>query len=124
MSIRCWVDAPCLMPSHSRGRARSGPLTRGAVLAPAQYKPVKGDAVLFYSLHPNGTIDKHSLHGGCPVHKGEKWVMTKVQPVPPLMPGSLALGMMPNTPSAALFTHRSMYQGAPGGRASCLICWQ
>mmetsp|Transcript_7205 Transcript_7205/g.18607 ORF Transcript_7205/g.18607 Transcript_7205/m.18607 type:complete len:365 (+) Transcript_7205:240-1334(+) len=42
-----------------------------------KYKPVKGDAVLFYSLHPNGTIDKHSLHGGCPVHKGEKWVMTK-----------------------------------------------
>jgi hypothetical protein len=43
-----------------------------------QYKPVKGDAVLFYSIHPNGTIDKHSLHGGCPVQRGEKWVMTKV----------------------------------------------
>lgn len=44
-----------------------------------QYKPVKGDAVLFYSLHANGTIDKHSLHGGCPVKQGEKWVMTKVR---------------------------------------------
>jgi len=42
-----------------------------------KYKPRKGDAVLFYSLHPNGTIDKHSLHGGCPVIKGDKWVMTK-----------------------------------------------
>jgi len=42
-----------------------------------KYKPVKGDAVLFYSIHPNGTIDKHSLHGGCPVQRGEKWVMTK-----------------------------------------------
>ena len=35
-----------------------------------QYKPRKGDALLFYSLHPNGTIDRHSLHGGCPVVKG------------------------------------------------------
>uniref|UniRef100_A0A061R8P5 procollagen-proline 4-dioxygenase n=1 Tax=Tetraselmis sp. GSL018 TaxID=582737 RepID=A0A061R8P5_9CHLO len=42
-----------------------------------KYKPRKGDALLFYSLHPNGTIDRHSLHGGCPVVRGEKWVMTK-----------------------------------------------
>ena len=42
-----------------------------------QYQPRKGDALLFWSMHPNGTMDKHSLHGGCPVKKGEKWVMTK-----------------------------------------------
>eukprot|EP00884_Botryococcus_braunii_P006138 jgi/Botrbrau1/15525/Bobra.0123s0001.1 len=42
-----------------------------------KYKPRLGDAVLFYSMHPNGTFDKHALHGGCPVVKGTKWVATK-----------------------------------------------
>ncbi|XP_024019801.1 probable prolyl 4-hydroxylase 9 [Morus notabilis] len=40
-------------------------------------KPQKGDGLLFYSLFPNGTIDPTSLHGSCPVIKGEKWVATK-----------------------------------------------
>ncbi|XP_031480458.1 probable prolyl 4-hydroxylase 9 [Nymphaea colorata] len=40
-------------------------------------KPRQGDALLFYSLFPNGTIDVTSLHGSCPVIKGEKWVATK-----------------------------------------------
>ncbi|CAK8539658.1 unnamed protein product [Lathyrus sativus] len=40
-------------------------------------KPRKGDGILFYSLFPNGTIDPTSLHGSCPVIKGEKWVATK-----------------------------------------------
>lgn len=44
---------------------------------PAQYKPRRGDALLFYSLHHNGTVDGRALHGGCPVRKGEKWVATK-----------------------------------------------
>ena len=43
----------------------------------AQYNPRQGDALLFWSMHPNGTFDKHALHGGCPVVKGEKWVATK-----------------------------------------------
>lgn len=42
-----------------------------------RYKPRSGDALLFWSIHPNGTFDKHALHGGCPVIKGEKWVATK-----------------------------------------------
>ncbi|CAL5227680.1 g10688 [Coccomyxa viridis] len=42
-----------------------------------RYKPRRGDALMFYSMHPNGTFDKHALHGGCPVIKGEKWVATK-----------------------------------------------
>jgi prolyl 4-hydroxylase len=29
-----------------------------------RYRPRKGDAVLFYSLTPDGTIDPRSLHGG------------------------------------------------------------
>ncbi|EOA27746.1 hypothetical protein CARUB_v10023900mg [Capsella rubella] len=40
-------------------------------------KPQRGDAIFFYNLFPNGTIDKTSLHGSCPVIKGEKWVATK-----------------------------------------------
>ncbi|KAI9181834.1 hypothetical protein LWI28_019115 [Acer negundo] len=40
-------------------------------------KPQRGDGLLFYSLFPNGTIDQTSLHGSCPVIKGEKWVATK-----------------------------------------------
>ncbi|KAG8073601.1 hypothetical protein GUJ93_ZPchr0006g45486 [Zizania palustris] len=40
-------------------------------------KPVKGNAVLFFSLHPNATVDKHSLHKSCPVIEGEKWSATK-----------------------------------------------
>ncbi|KAJ4760555.1 2-oxoglutarate (2OG) and Fe(II)-dependent oxygenase superfamily protein [Rhynchospora pubera] len=40
-------------------------------------KPVKGDAVLFYSIHPDGTLDPKSLHASCPVIKGEKWSAPK-----------------------------------------------
>eukprot|EP00243_Klebsormidium_subtile_P000564 TRINITY_DN1096_c0_g2_i1.p1 TRINITY_DN1096_c0_g2~~TRINITY_DN1096_c0_g2_i1.p1 ORF type:complete len:301 (-),score=39.36 TRINITY_DN1096_c0_g2_i1:16-918(-) len=40
-------------------------------------KPRKGDGLLFYSLTPNGTYDKTSLHGSCPVIRGQKWVATK-----------------------------------------------
>ncbi|XP_061347636.1 probable prolyl 4-hydroxylase 9 [Gastrolobium bilobum] len=40
-------------------------------------RPRQGDGLLFYSLLPNGTIDPTSLHGSCPVIKGEKWVATK-----------------------------------------------
>ncbi|KAL8151767.1 hypothetical protein V2J09_021575 [Rumex salicifolius] len=40
-------------------------------------KPRRGDGLLFYSLFLNGTIDPVSLHGSCPVVKGEKWVATK-----------------------------------------------
>jgi len=43
-----------------------------------QYQPRKGDALLFFSMHPNGTFDKHALHGGCPVGTADtKWVATK-----------------------------------------------
>ncbi|CAH9080493.1 unnamed protein product [Cuscuta europaea] len=40
-------------------------------------KPRKGDALLFFSLHPNAIPDPISLHGGCPVLEGEKWSATK-----------------------------------------------
>ncbi|XP_051140522.1 probable prolyl 4-hydroxylase 7 [Andrographis paniculata] len=40
-------------------------------------KPRKGDALLFFSLHPDATTDTLSLHGSCPVIEGEKWSATK-----------------------------------------------
>ncbi|GAB4857145.1 Prolyl 4-hydroxylase 1 [Ancistrocladus abbreviatus] len=40
-------------------------------------KPVKGDAVLFWSMGLDGQSDPHSVHGGCEVLSGEKWSATK-----------------------------------------------
>ncbi|XXG48451.1 hypothetical protein AAC387_Pa02g2898 [Persea americana] len=40
-------------------------------------KPRKGDALLFFSLHPDASTDTNSLHGSCPVIEGEKWSATK-----------------------------------------------
>jgi prolyl 4-hydroxylase len=42
-----------------------------------RYKPRKGDALLFWSLNPDGSFDDRSLHGACPVISGTKWVATK-----------------------------------------------
>lgn len=40
-------------------------------------KTMKGDALLFYSLKPDGETDPSSLHGSCATTKGEKWSATK-----------------------------------------------
>ncbi|KAF7813155.1 putative prolyl 4-hydroxylase 12 isoform X1 [Senna tora] len=40
-------------------------------------KPVKGNAVLFFSLHHNTSPDKSSFHARCPVLEGEMWFGTK-----------------------------------------------
>merc|ERR1712177_178204 len=37
-------------------------------------KPTNSKAVLFYSQYPNGTLDRTSIHGGCPVLDGTKWL--------------------------------------------------
>ena len=41
------------------------------------YKPRKGDIVVFFSIRSDGTFDYKSLHGSCPVIKGQKWSATK-----------------------------------------------
>jgi prolyl 4-hydroxylase len=38
--------------------------------------PAQGKIIIFYNMLPNGEIDHMSLHGGCPVLKGEKWAGT------------------------------------------------
>ncbi|CAL1385726.1 unnamed protein product [Linum trigynum] len=40
-------------------------------------KPIKGDAVLFWSMGLDGQSDPKSTHGGCEVLSGEKWSATK-----------------------------------------------
>lgn len=40
-------------------------------------KTRKGDALLFFGLHPDASTDTDSLHGSCPVIEGEKWSATK-----------------------------------------------
>ena len=40
-------------------------------------KSVKGDAILFFSLKDDYTLDGGSLHGACPVIKGQKWTAVK-----------------------------------------------
>ncbi|KAG9136956.1 hypothetical protein Leryth_013805 [Lithospermum erythrorhizon] len=40
-------------------------------------KPKMGDALLFWSMRPDASLDPSSLHGGCPVIKGNKWSSTK-----------------------------------------------
>nr|XP_043606378.1 probable prolyl 4-hydroxylase 10 [Erigeron canadensis] len=40
-------------------------------------KPKMGDALLFWSMKPDASLDSSSLHGGCPVIKGNKWSSTK-----------------------------------------------
>lgn len=47
------------------------------ILNDVSVKPRRGDALLFFSLHPDATTDQSSLHAGCPVLEGEKWSATK-----------------------------------------------
>jgi prolyl 4-hydroxylase len=46
-------------------------------------QPRKGDALLFWSLKPNGLLDTYSKHAGCPVIRGTKWTATKWMHVGP-----------------------------------------
>ncbi|KAI3459718.1 hypothetical protein Pfo_016381 [Paulownia fortunei] len=49
----------------------------GKMLTGLCVKPLKGDAVLFWSMGLDGQSDPNSLHGGCEVLAGEKWSATK-----------------------------------------------
>lgn len=40
-------------------------------------RPRMGDALLFWSMKPNATLDSMSFHGSCPVIQGDKWSATK-----------------------------------------------
>lgn len=40
-------------------------------------RPVKGDAILLFTLNPNASPDIHSSHNRCPVLEGEMWSAVK-----------------------------------------------
>jgi len=61
MAMNMWRDGIC--DKAARGESD--------VLA---VKPKKGAAILFYTLQPDGNLDRHSVHGSCPVLKGQKTV--------------------------------------------------
>lgn len=52
-------------------------------------KPKRGDALLFFSLNSDLTMDDTSLHAGCPVIEGVKWTATKWIHTSPFRPESL-----------------------------------
>ncbi|CAK9141623.1 unnamed protein product, partial [Ilex paraguariensis] len=54
-------------------RAGSGECSCGGKMVKGLcVKPIKGDAVLFWSMGLDGQSDPNSLHGGCEVLSGEK----------------------------------------------------
>ncbi|KAI3907560.1 hypothetical protein MKW98_016204 [Papaver atlanticum] len=49
----------------------------GKMLKGSSVKPIKGDAVLFWNMGPDGKEDPNSIHAGYDVLLGEKWSATK-----------------------------------------------
>ncbi|KAL9264071.1 Prolyl 4-hydroxylase 1-like protein [Drosera capensis] len=49
----------------------------GKTVTGISVKPIKGNAVLFWSMGLDGQSDPNSVHGGCEVLSGEKWSATK-----------------------------------------------
>ena len=39
--------------------------------------PEKGAALFWYNLRSSGSLDEDTLHSGCPVIYGDKWIATK-----------------------------------------------
>jgi hypothetical protein len=75
--------APCLSsPCRSCALFWLSPMPSTSApptLLPPAAKPKKGDAMLFFSLRPDGSSDTYSLHTGCPVIKGVKWTGAAAQ---------------------------------------------
>ncbi|TDG43159.1 hypothetical protein AWZ03_010424 [Drosophila navojoa] len=40
-------------------------------------RPKRGNALFWYNIQHNGTVDTRTLHGGCPVLVGSKWIFTQ-----------------------------------------------
>ncbi|KAL4457504.1 hypothetical protein ABPG75_012369 [Micractinium tetrahymenae] len=75
-----WID-----PSVQKRFEPFSPCADGHVAA----KPKKGDAMVFFSLKPDSSLDGASLHTGCPVIKGVKWTATKWIHTEPFRPALL-----------------------------------
>ncbi|XP_061968726.1 prolyl 4-hydroxylase 1 isoform X1 [Populus nigra] len=60
-------------PMAGSGKCSCG----GKVVDGLSVKPIKGNAVLFWSMGLDGQSDPSSIHGGCEVLSGVKWSATK-----------------------------------------------
>ena len=63
--------AGCTVCVHTGALRHAGDLTS---CSPDDFKvkPRQGDAILFWSLNHDLTVNPRALHGACPVVKGEK----------------------------------------------------
>ena len=43
----------------------------------ARWKGRKGEALFFWNVAPDGSLDERMLHAGLPVTRGEKWMLTQ-----------------------------------------------
>ena len=71
-------------PENACSMAHKG--TKGVL----SVKPRRGDAVLLFNGHLNGENDVNSLHAGCPVTRGTKWIATQWMRVGPRHVGTHA----------------------------------
>ncbi|KAL2605134.1 hypothetical protein AAZX31_09G124700 [Glycine max] len=53
-------------------------------------QPVKGNAILFFSLHPSASPDKNSFHARCPVLEGNMWSAIKYFYAKPISSGEVS----------------------------------
>ncbi|KAK4571585.1 hypothetical protein RGQ29_030128 [Quercus rubra] len=58
--------------SEVKSKIWSGCTKSGNIL-----RPIKGNAILFFAIHPNASPDKSSSHARCPIVEGEMWHATK-----------------------------------------------
>ncbi|KAM0023830.1 putative procollagen-proline 4-dioxygenase [Helianthus debilis subsp. tardiflorus] len=48
-------------------------------------KPIKGNAILLFNLHPNTSLDPSSSHTRCPITEGDLWWATKIFVLKPVI---------------------------------------
>ncbi|KAK4258138.1 hypothetical protein QN277_007627 [Acacia crassicarpa] len=60
-------------PAGGSGESSCG----GKIVKGLSVNPIKGNAVLFWSMGLNGESDPKSVHGACEVLSGEKWSAVK-----------------------------------------------
>jgi len=82
-------------------------------------KPKRGDAMLFYSLTPDGRKDPSSLHGSCPVVRGVKYSATRWMHVHPFMVGPNRKDPKNYPESDAVPVFKSLGHGCTDKHESC-----
>ena len=58
---------------YSENKPEYGPGWSDCARKGLAVKAIKGNAILFFSQNPDGSVDPASTHAACPVTKGVKW---------------------------------------------------